>query len=83
DSYNMWLGKKRAESISSYLVEKGVNKERISLKSYGDTQPIARQLDTNRARQYNRRAEIELMNTPEKNNIEILPFVVPAELRVE
>ncbi|MGM0624441.1 MAG: OmpA family protein [Bacteroidota bacterium] len=83
DSYNMWLGKKRAESISSYLVEKGVNKERISLKSYGDTQPIARQLDTNRARQYNRRAEIELMNTTEKNNIEILPFVVPAELRVE
>ncbi|WP_299891678.1 OmpA family protein [uncultured Lacinutrix sp.] len=40
DSYNMKLSKKRAASALSYLVSKGVNRERLISHGYGETQPL-------------------------------------------
>ena len=37
DGYNMWLSKKRADSVLGYLVQKGIAKERIVAKGYGET----------------------------------------------
>jgi outer membrane protein OmpA-like peptidoglycan-associated protein len=33
----MKLSEKRAEAVLDYLVEKGINKKRLSAKGYGDT----------------------------------------------
>lgn len=61
EAYNMKLSKERAESIKTYLVNKGVNASRIEATGYGETQPI----DTNKTekgRQNNRRVEFTLYN---------------------
>jgi outer membrane protein OmpA-like peptidoglycan-associated protein len=42
DQYNLILSQKRAETIVAYLVQKGVQSERISAKGYGETQLLNR-----------------------------------------
>ena len=54
--FNMNLSKKRVESIKKYLIKKGVGADRIVLKWYGPTKPIAPN-DTEEGRQKNRRVE--------------------------
>ena len=39
--YNLALGARRAESVRTYLVERGVNAGRIDTISYGKERPIA------------------------------------------
>lgn len=39
DSYNMDLSKRRAQSCVDYLLSKGVSKERLIAKGYGETTP--------------------------------------------
>jgi OOP family OmpA-OmpF porin len=55
----MKLSKDRAESIRSYLVNKGANASRIEATGYGKTQPIASN-KTAKGRQLNRRVEFTL-----------------------
>ena len=40
DEYSMRLDKKRAESIMEYLINKGIDSERLSAKGYGETELI-------------------------------------------
>jgi len=40
DEYNRDLSQKRAESCVNYLIEKGIPKERISPKGYGESKPL-------------------------------------------
>ncbi|MEA1919211.1 MAG: OmpA family protein [Campylobacterota bacterium] len=40
DEYNYALGLKRANSVKSALIEKGVSAERISMVSYGESNPV-------------------------------------------
>jgi OOP family OmpA-OmpF porin len=55
DEYNMDLGKRRAESVKRYLVEKfGIDASRISTKSLGESMPVSTN-DTPAGRQNNRR----------------------------
>jgi len=54
--YNQQLSEKRAENIKQHLIEKGVLKENISSKGYGDTEPIASN-DIKEGRGKNRRVE--------------------------
>jgi OOP family OmpA-OmpF porin len=56
---NLKLSKDRAESIKSYLVDKGANASRIEATGYGKTQPIATN-KTAAGRQQNRRVEFTL-----------------------
>tara|TARA_B100000965_G_scaffold378028_1_gene372557 strand:- start:111 stop:605 length:495 start_codon:yes stop_codon:yes gene_type:complete len=37
--YNLALGQRRAESVSDYLILNGINKNRITVKSYGEEKP--------------------------------------------
>ena len=55
--YNLALGQRRAESVKDYFALNGVNKSRVSVKSYGEERPLAFGTDeVSHAK--NRRAEI-------------------------
>ncbi|WP_226664950.1 OmpA family protein [Microbulbifer aggregans] len=57
DDYNLRLSRQRANSVRTYLVNNGVNANRISAQGYGETQPVASNAsDTGRAQ--NRRVEM-------------------------
>lgn len=60
DNYNMKLSEWRATAVSKYLVEKGIQKERISTVYFGESKPI----DTNNTREgrrKNRRVEFKIV----------------------
>lgn len=59
DSYNMDLGQRRAEAIRALLVEYGVAADRLKVKSYGESKPIASN-KTAVGRAKNRRVEIHV-----------------------
>jgi outer membrane protein OmpA-like peptidoglycan-associated protein len=59
DFYNIWLSNKRAESIVSYLVSKGIPSAQLLPKGYGETMPVASNT-TDSGRAQNRRAEFKL-----------------------
>jgi outer membrane protein OmpA-like peptidoglycan-associated protein len=54
--YNIDLSNKRAASVRLYLVDKGVNQDKITSKGYGYTKPVADN-NTKAGRMMNRRVE--------------------------
>ena len=60
DSYNMKLGQRRADSVRSYLVNKGISSKRIRTESYGESRPVATN-DTAEGRAQNRRVELRVV----------------------
>jgi len=56
---NQALSERRAESVKAYLVEKGLNGERIVTKGMGDSQPVASN-KTAAGRVQNRRVDIDI-----------------------
>ena len=59
DAYNLKLSQKRAESVVAYLIAKGIDKNRLTAKGYGETKPIADN-KTVTGRQQNKRSEMTL-----------------------
>ena len=60
DEKNRILSQKRAESVKSYLVEKGVSDEQIEAMGFGETKPrVPNSNDANRAK--NRRTEFQIL----------------------
>jgi peptidoglycan-associated lipoprotein len=65
DKYNMTLSQKRAQSAVDYIVSKGVSKDRIYAKGYGESKPLNR--CTNGVKcseeefQWNRRTEFKVV----------------------
>ncbi len=59
EEYNMTLSRNRANSVSTYLIEKGVNPGRISTVGYGETKPVASN-ETESGRAQNRRVEVAI-----------------------
>lgn len=55
------LSKERAQSVAQYLIEKGIESERITAEGYGKTQPIADN-DTSAGRKRNQRVEIKIIS---------------------
>ncbi|MGZ3932117.1 MAG: OmpA family protein [Bacteroidia bacterium] len=41
DNYNEKLSQRRAESVVNYLMEKGIRKQRLLAKGYGESKPVA------------------------------------------
>lgn len=59
DDYNMALSKRRAESVKTLLVQRGVAESRIEVVGYGKTMPVASN-ETEAGRKKNRRVEIKI-----------------------
>lgn len=57
DEYNMGLSLRRAEAVRNYLVDKGVPADRLTVKNYGESQPVADNA-TSEGRFQNRRVEL-------------------------
>lgn len=59
-TYNKQLSLKRAQSVVSYLVEKGIDRGRLTEKGYGADQPI-KPNDSEENKQANRRIEFKII----------------------
>ncbi len=57
---NMELSESRALSITSFLIDNGIDKKRINSKGYGDKKPIASNANEE-SRKKNRRVEIKIL----------------------
>jgi outer membrane protein OmpA-like peptidoglycan-associated protein len=57
EAYNMDLSLRRAESVKNYMVNKGIPADRLVIKGYGESQPVADNA-TAEGRFQNRRVEL-------------------------
>jgi OmpA-OmpF porin, OOP family len=62
DTYNQRLSVRRAEAVKSYLVSKGIERNRLYTEGKGEKQPVADN-KTADGRAKNRRVEIEVVGT--------------------
>lgn len=60
DEYNQELSQRRAESVVSYLISKGINGERLIAKGYGESIPVADN-NTEEGKAANRRVEMKIV----------------------
>ena len=58
EGYNLKLSERRANEARNYLIERGVEADRVSAKGYGKTNPTYNN-DTEQGKQLNRRVEIK------------------------
>ncbi len=58
---NLILSQNRAEAVQSYLIQKGIDKKRLTAKGYGETQPITEN-DLPENKQKNRRTEVRIID---------------------
>lgn len=61
DEYNKRLSQARTEVVVDWLIKKGINKNRLIAKGYGEDKPIATN-DTKEGRQLNRRTEFKILD---------------------
>jgi len=66
DASNLKLSQDRADAVRSYLVQQGVDADRISAVGKGETTPVASN-DTAEGRANNRRVEIVVQNSSAQN----------------
>lgn len=57
---NLILSKKRAEAVKQFMMERGIDEERLFVLYFGETQPIETN-DTKEGRQANRRVEMTII----------------------
>ncbi|MBC8057306.1 MAG: OmpA family protein [Rhizobiales bacterium] len=62
DAYNQRLSVRRSEAVKTYLVSKGIEKNRVYTEGKGEKQPVADN-KTAEGRAKNRRVEIEVVGT--------------------
>lgn len=66
---NQKLSERRAESVRSFLVDKGISSQRLTTKGLGQEQPLASN-DSADGRRSNRRVEIIIDNPPAASAVE-------------
>ncbi|MFD2098560.1 OmpA family protein [Flagellimonas iocasae] len=64
DEYNWKLSQQRAESVTNYLISKGISSSRFTTKWYGETQPRESN-DTAEGKAANRRVELAIVASDE------------------
>ena len=60
ESYNLELSKKRASSVTSYLVQESIDRNRLEIMGMGETDPVNTN-ETEEGREDNRRVEITIV----------------------
>lgn len=60
EDYNMWLSEWRAKAVSRYLMDKGIDRDRISTVFFGETKPLEPNT-TKEGRKKNRRVEFKII----------------------
>lgn len=60
EQYNQKLSESRAQSVINYLIEKGINKSRLTAVGYGKAAPVVPN-DSDENRAYNRRVEFKVL----------------------
>ncbi|MCE9539647.1 MAG: OmpA family protein [Bacteroidetes bacterium] len=65
-NYNLKLSEERAQSVVDYLIEKGINKNQMIAKGYGESNPIADNfnsdgIENTENMQLNRRVELKII----------------------
>jgi outer membrane protein OmpA-like peptidoglycan-associated protein/tetratricopeptide (TPR) repeat protein len=67
DAYNQKLSERRAESVRQYLISHGIDPSRITMKGYGESQPVNNCVDgvkcTEDQHQANRRTEFKIISS--------------------
>ena len=86
DNYNLNLSQKRAESVRSYLIKKGIKKSRITAVGYGEKKPIAKNenadgTDNEEGRALNRRIELKILSKSGENKGTVNKIEVPDALK--
>ncbi|TDX99312.1 OmpA family protein [Thiohalophilus thiocyanatoxydans] len=66
-SYNQVLSERRANSVRTYFIEKGISSNRVAARGYGESDPVASNA-TPSSRQLNRRVEIVI--SEDENDVE-------------
>lgn len=61
DEYNQVLSKKRAHAVVTWLVSKGISKDRLTYEGYGESSPLASNDDEEEGRELNRRTEFKII----------------------
>jgi outer membrane protein OmpA-like peptidoglycan-associated protein/tetratricopeptide (TPR) repeat protein len=67
-AYNKQLSQRRAEAVVNYVVSKGIPKNRIVARGYGETRPIASNDDEREGRELNRRVEFKVLSDGTASN---------------
>ena len=57
ETYNQGLSERRAAAVVNYLVSQGIDRNRLTMKGYGETMPVASN-KTQEGRELNRRVEV-------------------------
>lgn len=60
-AYNESLSERRARSVRNYLVERGANGDNLSVRGYGEAEPVADN-GTREGKAANRRVELRILN---------------------
>jgi outer membrane protein OmpA-like peptidoglycan-associated protein len=63
DDYNLRLSERRAQSVSSFLLEQGIRRDSITAMGFGESRPVATN-GTAEGRQQNRRVELVVSGEP-------------------
>jgi len=61
DEYNQVLSKKRAQAVVTWLISKGISKNRLTYEGYGEARPLASNDDEDEGRELNRRTEFKII----------------------
>ncbi|HEY4785366.1 MAG TPA: OmpA family protein [Bacteroidales bacterium] len=87
DEYNQKLSERRAQSAKNYVISKGIQANRISVKGLGEKNFIARNTnpdgsDNPEGRRYNRRVDIQLLEGVEKS-VKVEDVKLPDNLKLK
>lgn len=62
EEYNQKLSERRARAVVNYLIEKGLDRDRLTAEGFGESNPVASN-DTEEGRQRNRRVQVRMLNS--------------------
>ena len=66
--YNLDLSQRRAESAVNYIISKGINKNRLIAKGYGESELIIKNATSEEEHQINRRTEFKVIKYDENES---------------